>query len=91
MCQQTATVRTALAVSSVAQSDPRHMLCTAAIRKQHIQVVDSSNKTLSHLKLAISGCCAMQSGRNLPFEVIALMMEAASNSETLVNFYQTTW
>jgi hypothetical protein len=45
------------------------------------------------------GCGAVQSGCSLPtFEwyfvaalsIIALMMEAASTSETLVNFYQTT-
>jgi hypothetical protein len=33
------------------------------------------------------GCCAVWSVRSSP---IALMMEAASNSETSVNFYQTT-
>jgi hypothetical protein len=33
------------------------------------------------------GCCAVQSGVSLP---IALMMEAASTSETSVNFYRTT-
>jgi hypothetical protein len=40
-------------------------------------------------------CCTMWSGRSLPvFQrcwVITMMMEAASTSETSVNFYQTTW
>jgi hypothetical protein len=40
------------------------------------------------------GCCAMYSGRSLVmfqrcFLLITLMMEAASTSETSVNFYQT--
>jgi hypothetical protein len=33
------------------------------------------------------GCCAMQSGRNLP--TAALIMDTPSTSETLVNLYQT--
>jgi hypothetical protein len=51
------------------------------------------------------GCCAVKSGRSLPtfqrclvplssgrsWWIIALMMEAASTSETSVNFRQTTW
>jgi hypothetical protein len=37
------------------------------------------------------GCCAMQYGRSLLMFQGALMIQAASTSETLVNFYQTTW
>jgi hypothetical protein len=40
--------------------------------------------------------CAIESGRNFLFQRYLLlpstvMVEAASNSETSVNFYQTTW
>jgi hypothetical protein len=36
------------------------------------------------------GCCAVKSGRDACIVLITLMMEAASTSETSVNFYQTT-
>jgi hypothetical protein len=36
-------------------------------------------------------CCLHHQGDEWAISLIALMMEAARTSETLVNFYQSTW
>jgi hypothetical protein len=60
------------------------------IRKQEFAEISGSHGG-EYKDDCVLGCCVHVACRLLPPSSGALMMEAVSTSETLVNFYKATW